>query len=80
MTNMRKPNSSAGLSVVDRVSTYTSDSNGHVQFDAVQGSRLRIAFVGARLTRTVLVPEQPTANLFGLLGARPGSFGIVKAS
>ncbi len=81
VTNLQRPDasSSAALAVVDKSNTYTTDSLGHVQFDAVRGTRLRVSFVGTKLSRDIIVPDQPAANLLTLFGARPDQFAVVRA-
>ena len=53
--------------------TYTSNTEGRVQFDAIQNSYITVTIVGAGITRTVLVPEQDTKDLSELMDIRAAS-------
>ena len=64
--------SDAGVIVRD-TETYTSNSDGRVQFDAVQNTHITVTIVGAGITRTVLVPEQSTKDLSELMDIRSAS-------
>ena len=79
VTNLHKPSDSANLGVVQRVKVYESNSDGHVEFDIVQGTRIRVNFVTTRISRNLRVPKTPSANLFTLIGDKKDAFAVVKA-
>jgi hypothetical protein len=76
--NLFDPESSAGLAVVDRVRTYLTDASGHVEFDVVRGTRIRVVFVTTPLTRDIVVPDQAVENLLTAFGAATDAFQVVK--
>ena len=78
VTNLFSPSSSEGLSVVESHTSYTSNSVGHVEFDLVIGAKVKLALVTTGLVRDITVPDQPTANLFDLLGDATDPFQVVE--
>lgn len=76
--NQFDPASLAGLAVVDRVRVYESDSNGHVEFDVVRGTRVQVVFVTTPLTRTFVVPDKPVENVLTLMGSATNAFQVVR--
>tara|TARA_Y100000034_G_scaffold124964_1_gene173879 strand:+ start:1145 stop:2074 length:930 start_codon:yes stop_codon:yes gene_type:complete len=79
VTNLHRPSESSNLGVVQRVRTHETDANGHVEFDVVQGTRIRVNFVTTRVNREFIVPKQPSANLLTLVGDKKDAFAVVKA-
>jgi hypothetical protein len=77
--NLFNPATVAALAVGERFRTYTSDVNGHLEFDVVRGTKIRVALVGTPLTRTLVVPEQPVASLLSIFGVAADAFQIVGA-
>lgn len=76
--NLFDPEASSGLAVVDRVRSYLTDASGHVEFDVVRGTRIRIVFVTTPLTRDIVVPDQAVENLLTAFGAATDAFQVVK--
>jgi hypothetical protein len=76
--NLFDPNSSAGLTLIDKVRTYESDEAGHVEFDVLRGSKIQVSFITTPLTRTFRVPDVPVANILTLMGASTDAFQIVR--
>ncbi len=76
--NLFDPESSAGLAVIERVRTYETDDSGHVEFDIVRGTRVRVAFVTSPLTREFVVPDKPVESLLTVFGAATDAFQVVK--
>jgi hypothetical protein len=76
--NLYDPESSAGLAVIERIRTYETDDAGHVEFDLVRGTRVRVAFVTSPLTREFVVPDKPVESLLTLFGAATDAFQVVK--
>jgi len=79
VTNLHRPSDSSNLGVVQKVKTHETDDAGHVEFDVVQGTRIRVNFVTTRVTREFQVPAQPSANLLTLIGDKKDAFAIVQA-
>lgn len=78
VTNLHKPTDSTALAVVDNEALYTTDAAGHVEFDVVRGTRIRVSFVKSRLTREIIVPSQSVANLLTVFGAASDAFAVVR--
>jgi hypothetical protein len=61
----------AGVTVLDRVHTYYTDSNGYTEFTAIQGAKLAVRLPIAGFSRTITVPSgvdaQDPIDLAGLL-------------
>lgn len=76
--NLFDPNSSAGLTLIDKIRTYESDEAGHVEFDVLRGSKIQVSFITTPLTRTFQVPDVPVANILTLMGASTDAFQIVR--
>jgi len=76
--NLFDPANPSGLAVIESVRGYSTDSNGHVEFDIVRGSRIRVAFVTTPLTREFVVPDKPVESLLTVFGAATDAFQVVK--
>lgn len=76
--NLYDPESTSGLAVIEAVRQYETDANGHVEFDVVRGTRVRVAFVTTPLTREFVVPDKPVESLLTVFGAATDAFQIVK--
>ena len=79
VTNLFDPPNAFGLSVIEKVTHYTTDSAGHVEMDIVQGLTVRISLLSSSITRDVTIPSQPVANLFDILGPASDPFRVVEA-
>jgi hypothetical protein len=66
-------------SLAQEGNSLTSDVNGHVEFDMVQGTRIRVNFITTRVSRDLDVPQQPSANVLTLIGNKKDAFAVVKA-
>lgn len=77
LENLHDPTADAGLSVLESSIEYTTNAQGHVEFDVVRGARIRVAFVGTSLTRDIVVPEVPVAKLTEVWGVATDNFVIV---
>jgi len=80
VSNLYDPSADAGMAIVEGEHTATSDANGLLQIDVVQGTKLKVAFTGTKLTRTITVPSTPTASLLTLMGQNTDAFRVVRAS
>lgn len=76
--NLFDPAAPVGLAVVDPVRTHETDANGHVEFDLVRGTKVKVIFVTTPLAREFTVPDAPTANLLTLFGSATDAFKVVK--
>lgn len=79
-SNLYDPSSVSGMSVIEGEQTVASDADGLVQVDVVQGTRLKVSFIGTKFTRTITVPSTPTASLLTLMGQNTDAFRVVRAS
>lgn len=78
--NLYDPASSSGMSMAEAVRDYQTDSGGHVEFDVVRGSKVRVAFVTTPWTREFVVPDSPVASLLTVFGAATDAFQVVRRS
>lgn len=76
--NLFDPESSSGLSVVEPSRTYTTDAAGHLEFDVVRGTRIRVALLTTPLTRDIVVPDAAVQSLLTAFGAATDAFQLVK--
>ena len=76
--NLYDPEASSGMAMSEAVRDYETDANGHVEFDIVRGTRIRVAFVTTPLTREFLVPDKPVESLLTVFGAASDAFQVVK--
>jgi hypothetical protein len=76
--NLFDPESSAGLGMIDPVRQHQTDASGHVEFDLVRGSRVRVTFITTPLTREFVVPDKPVESLLTVFGAATDAFQVVK--
>jgi hypothetical protein len=65
------------MSIGERETKYTTDSAGHVEFDVVQGTKIRVSFISTSFTRELTVPATTTSNLLTLMGAATDPFVVV---
>jgi hypothetical protein len=79
VTNLHRPSESSNLGVVQNVATHETDEEGHLEFDVVQGTRIKVNFITTRVNREFVVPSQPSANLLTLVGDKKDAFAIVAA-
>jgi hypothetical protein len=75
--NLFDPEASAGLAVIERTRAYTTDAVGHLEFDVVRGTRIRVAFVTTPLTRDLTVPDKPVENILTAMGSATDAFVVV---
>ena len=80
VANLFDPSASSGLTVVESYTSHTSDSEGHIEFDVVMGTRIKVSLVNTNLTRDLTVPSQPVVSLFDLLGSVTDPFQVVEDS
>ena len=66
------------VAVVERVRNYESDAAGHVEFDVVRGTKLRVAFETTPWVRDLEVPDKPVENLLTAMGLATDVFQVVK--
>lgn len=78
VTNLFDPPNAQGLSVIEKVTTYTTNTAGHVEMDLVQGLTVRISLLGTSITRDVVIPSQGVASLFDILGPASDPFKVVE--
>jgi hypothetical protein len=78
VANLYQPDTSSGLAVVEKYTEYLTDAAGHLEFDVVQGTRIRVAFLKTKLTREFVVPNEPVSNLLTLFGDATDAFQVVK--
>ena len=78
VTNLFSPSSSSGLSVVEGTTSYETNSEGHVEFDVVRGTKVKVSLVTTGLTRDITAPDQAVANLLTLLGSATDPFQVVE--
>lgn len=76
--NLFDPAAPSGLTVVDKARTHESDTNGHIEFDVVRGTRVSVAFITTPMTRTFVVPDKPVENILTLMGSATDTFQVVK--
>ena len=76
--NLFDPMSSSGLAVIEATRQYQTDANGHIEFDVVRGTRIRVAFITTPLTREFVVPNEPVQSLLTVFGAATDAFQVVK--
>ena len=67
----------ANMAVIQRETTHTSSSLGHVEFDVVRGTKIRVSFMTTTFTREIIVPDAATSNLLTLMGASTDPFVVV---
>ena len=77
--NLYDPMSSAGLAVVEPIKQHLSDASGHIEFDVVRGTRIRVSFITTPLTREFVVPDKPVESLMTAFGAATDAFVVVRA-
>lgn len=79
--NLYDPNHSwgTGVAVMESRREYTADDNGHIEFDVVRLTRVRVAFVGTSLSRDVVIPDEAVANLTTIFGQATDNF-VLKRS
>jgi len=75
--NLFDPSADAGLTMLEDYKEFTTDAVGHVEFDVVRGSRVRVAFVGSSLSRDLKVPDVPVENLTTVFGQATDNFQVV---
>ena len=75
--NLFDPESSVGLRVIEPVKQHETDESGHVEFDVVRGSRVKVAFITTPLTREFVVPDKPVESLLTVFGAATDAFQVV---
>jgi hypothetical protein len=78
VTNLFSPSASSGLSVVEGSASYETNSEGHVEFDVVRGTKVKVSLVTTGLTRDITAPNQAVANLLTLLGSVTDPFQVVE--
>lgn len=78
VTNEFDPNSDAGLRPVENYQEHFTDAAGHVEIDLVRGLNVRVAFPTTKLTRNIIVPDVPVADLLEILGIAPDAFQVVR--
>jgi hypothetical protein len=78
VSNLYDPEASSGLSVMEAERTYSTDAAGHVEFDVVRGTKIRVAFLTSPWVRDIEVPDKPVENLLTAMGAATDAFQIVK--
>lgn len=61
------------FSVVDTQLSALSDSNGHVEFLLIRGSKVTIVVSGTKLARDITVPMDPAVKVFNLFDPGVGS-------
>jgi hypothetical protein len=76
--NLFDPESDAGLAMIEPVRQYTTDAAGHVEFDVVRGSRVKVTFITTPLSREFVVPDKPVESLLTVFGAATDAFQVVK--
>lgn len=60
--------------VMQREVNKVSDADGLVEFDVVYGTPLRVTFLGRGISREIVVPDSPTADLLSLVEASADPF------
>jgi hypothetical protein len=75
--NLYDPEADAGLMMLQGFEEHETDDVGHVEFDIVRGSRVRIAFVSTSLSRDITVPDKPVENLTTVFGQATDNFMVV---
>jgi len=80
VTNLFDPSASSGLAVVESSASYSTNAVGHIEFDVVIGTRVKVSLITTGLTRDFTVPNQPTSNLLTLLGSATDPFKVVEDS
>lgn len=68
---------SANMNVIQREVAYSTNSSGHVEFDAVRGTKVRVSFISTTFVREITVPDSATSNLLTLMGAASDPFVVV---
>lgn len=76
--NLYDPVASQGLAVVEKSRQYVTDAAGHVEFDVVRGTKVRVTFVTSPLARKIRVPDQPVVNLLTAMGSATSVFQVVR--
>lgn len=67
----------ANMAVAQREISYTANSSGHVEFDVVRGTKIRVSFVSTAFSREITVPDASTSNLLTLMGSATDPFVVV---
>lgn len=67
----------SNMAMVERELVYTADSSGHVEFDIIRGSKIRVSLITTTFVREVTVPDLSTSNLLTLMGAASDPFVVV---
>lgn len=58
--------------------TMETDNAGHAEVSLVRGTELRVLFEGTSLIRDIVVPDQTTFNLLGLVEVSPDIYDVVE--
>lgn len=78
VSNLYDPETSAGMAVMEYERVYRTDSAGHVEFDVVRGTKIRVALLTSPWVRDIKVPDKPAENLLDAAAAAVDAFQIVK--
>lgn len=76
--NMYDPEADVGLAMMEQRRQYATNASGHVEFDVVRGTKIRVAFVTSPLVREITVPDKPVENLLTAVGSSTDVFQVVK--
>jgi hypothetical protein len=74
--NLYDPEAPTGLAVMQGLRQYETDAAGHVEFDVVRGTRIRVSFVSSPLTRDITVPDKAVENLLTAMGSATDAFTV----
>ena len=79
---LQRPQNFSGNAVMDTAMVLTTDKNGYVEFDIVQGAMIEVVVMSQSMRRTFVVPSGADAdspvNLMSLMSVAPDPFDIVK--
>lgn len=77
VVNQYDPSSTAGLAVVEYTQTYSTDASGHVEFDVVRGTKVKVSFISTPWSREFVVPDLAVESLLTLFGTATDAFMVV---
>lgn len=74
---LHRPELFSGTAVFDTDLSFTTDTNGRVEFSLIRGIQVEISIAPLSLRRIITVPDAPTANILTLMSQVPDLFNIV---